>query len=106
MSEHYLLEIKRGFMVLTVLSQLDQPQYGYSLSKLLEDHNFVIETNTLYPLLRRLEKNGLLTSSWDTQETNPRKYYRRTKMGDDIYNDLVTYYQDLSKDLDKILKEK
>lgn len=71
----YIIELKRGTLVLAVLSQLKTPQYGYSLIETLNAHHIPIESGTLYPLLRRLEKQGLLNSTWDTQENRPRKYY-------------------------------
>src|SRR5690606_36005948 len=72
-------ELKRGTLTIGVLSQLHKPQYGYSLVALLEEKNFQVEAGTLYPLLRRLEKQGLLESKWDTNETRPRKYYMLSK---------------------------
>lgn len=60
---------------MVVLINLNKPEYGYSLVTKLQDAGIAIEQNTLYPLLRRLEKDGLLESSWDTSESRPRKYY-------------------------------
>ena len=71
------LELRRGTLVLSVLSQLAQPRYGYSLVQGLESKRVSIDPNTLYPLLRRLEKQGLLYSEWETGGPKPRKYYRR-----------------------------
>ncbi len=103
MKEHYQSEMRKGYMVLAVLSQLSEPQYGYSLSRSLEEHEFPIETNTLYPLLRRLEKAGLLESTWDTQESNPRKYYQKTTLGDDIYKALVEYHTSNKEVIDQLI---
>ncbi len=83
-----LVELKRGTITLVVLSQLTSPQYGYSLLQLLEEKHAGIEAGTLYPLLRRLEKQGLLVSEWDTTETRPRKYYQMSLMGKRIYHQL------------------
>jgi PadR family transcriptional regulator, regulatory protein PadR len=74
-------ELRRGVVILAVLSQLETGRYGYSLVQQLADKNFAIEEGTLYPLLRRLEKQGLLDSSWDTSEARPRKYYRINDAG-------------------------
>ena len=71
----HLQELRRGTVVLACLSILKQPGYGYGLLEALEQAGFAVEANTLYPLLRRLEKQGLLTSSWDTEEARPRKFY-------------------------------
>lgn len=75
-------------MSLAVLSQLQTPQYGYSLVQLLEDAGIVIEQSTLYPLLRRLEKQELVTSFWDTNESRPRKYYVLSDYGKEILEQL------------------
>ncbi len=73
--DNILQELRRGTLVMVVLINLNKPEYGYSLVTKLQDAGIAIEQNTLYPLLRRLEKDGLLESSWDTSESRPRKYY-------------------------------
>lgn len=65
----------KGALTLAVLSQIQTPQYGYSLVQLLEKLGIPIDQSTLYPLLRRLEKQELVTNTWDTSESKPRKYY-------------------------------
>ena len=72
------LELRRGTLVLSVLSQLRESRYGYALVQSLEKQGVEIDPNTLYPLLRRLEKQGLLQSRWETGGSKPRKYYQRT----------------------------
>ena len=79
--ENYTLELRRGMIILAVLSQLDEEQYGYSLIKLLAEQGFEIDQGTLYPLLRRLEDRGLLQSEWNTQGSRPRRYYRISSDG-------------------------
>lgn len=81
-------ELRRGTIVLSVLSQLSEPQYGYSLVAILEEKGVAIEPGTLYPLLRRLEKQGLLKSKWDTNEARPRKYYLISPLGREVYDEL------------------
>lgn len=76
-----VLELRRGTLVMLVLSQLREPAYGYALVKTLADHGIPIEANTLYPLMRRLEAQGLLASEWDNGGSKPRKYYRTTDEG-------------------------
>ncbi|WP_241963586.1 PadR family transcriptional regulator [Gordonibacter sp. 28C] len=76
-----VLELRRGTLVMLVLSQLREPAYGYALVKSLADHGIPIEANTLYPLMRRLEAQGLLASEWDNGGSKPRKYYRTTDEG-------------------------
>lgn len=82
--ENLLQELKRGTLVLSVLLNADESFYGYSLVTRLQDSGVDIEQNTLYPLLRRLEKQGLLESNWDTSESRPRKYYRISSYGEEI----------------------
>ena len=77
----HLQELRRGTVVLACLLILDQPNYGYALLEVLEQHGFAVDANTLYPLLRRLEKQGLLTSDWNTDESRPRKFYRTSAEG-------------------------
>lgn len=81
-------ELKRGTLVLVVLLSTGQPTYGYSLVQSLQEQGIDIEQNTLYPLLRRLEKQELLVSSWDTTESRPRKYYNISEFGQKILIDL------------------
>jgi PadR family transcriptional regulator PadR len=75
LSENVTLELRRGVIVLAVLSQLAGEQYGYSLLKSLSDLGLEVDQGTLYPLLRRLESQGLLESVWKLEEARPRRYY-------------------------------
>lgn len=84
------LELRRGIVVLAVLSQLESPQYGYSLIQRLAEQGLDIEEGTLYPLLRRLEKQGLLESEWDVGEARPRKYYTISPDGRKMLNTLTS----------------
>lgn len=74
-------ELRRGSVVLASLVALERPGYGYGLLDSLETAGFPVAANTLYPLLRRLESQGLLTSEWDTSEARPRKFYRTSAAG-------------------------
>ena len=78
-------ELRRGVVVLAVLSQLRTPQYGYSLRQALEAGGMPIEEGTLYPLLRRLEANGVLASAWNTDGAAPRRYYWLSDEGRRLY---------------------
>ena len=78
------LELRRGVVILAVLSQLDEEQYGYSLVKLLAKKGFEIDQGTLYPLLRRLEDKGFLQSEWRVEGSRPRRYYRISPKGTQI----------------------
>ncbi len=99
-----ITELRRGTLTLAVLSQLRTPQYGYSLVQLLEDSGVSIEQSTLYPLLRRLEKQELVTSSWDTTESRPRKYYVLSDYGVEIFLQLKAEWMRNSKELYGLLK--
>ena len=73
--ENVVLELRRGVIVLAALSQLGTEQYGYSLLKQLADLGLEVDQGTLYPLLRRLEAQGLLASDWKIEGSRPRRYY-------------------------------
>ena len=77
----HLQELRRGTVVLACLVRLRAPDYGYALLEALARDGIDVDTNTLYPLLRRLEKQGLLTSEWNTDEARPRKFYRTSEEG-------------------------
>jgi PadR family transcriptional regulator len=84
----HLQELRRGTVVVASLTVLRTPGYGYSLLETLSTAGFEVEANTLYPLLRRLESQGLLTSAWNTDEARPRKFYRTTAQGERLAADL------------------
>ena len=77
-----LTELRRGVVVLAALSQLRTPQYGYSLRQVLAEGGMPVEEGTLYPLLRRLESQGLLASEWNVESSPPRRYYRLNGEGE------------------------
>ncbi len=77
----HLQELRRGTVVLACLQLLRTPGYGYGLLETLAAKGFDTDANTLYPLLRRLEKQGHLTSEWNTDEARPRKFYRTSPVG-------------------------
>jgi PadR family transcriptional regulator PadR len=81
--ENMALELRRGLIALAVLSQLRQEHYGYSLIKLLTERGLEIDQGTLYPLLRRLESGGLLTSEWRVEGSRPRRYYQISGDGEE-----------------------
>ena len=78
----HLQELRRGTVVLGCLVQLRIPDYGYALLESLNALGITVDANTLYPLLRRLERQGLLTSEWNTDEPRPRKFYRTSADGE------------------------
>lgn len=103
--QNLVCELKRGTLVLSVLSQLEAPQYGYSLVQRLSDRGLAIEQNTLYPLLRRLEKQGLLESDWSLEENRPRRYYKLSPQGVSVLAQLHGEWDDLVRVIDRLLNE-
>jgi len=97
------LEFRRGALVLAVLSQLRGEQYGYSLKKALGEQGLEIDEGTLYPLLRRLEAQGLLRSRWRVEEGRPRRYYRISPLGEQIQRELAADWRALARALDRLL---
>ena len=97
-------ELRRGTLILLVLSQLREDMYGYSLVKQLNDHDIPMDANTLYPLLRRLEGQGLLQSQWDTGESKPRKYYQITQDGQAVLEKTREYWKAFSSNVDSLLE--
>ncbi len=98
-----MLELRRGILVLATLSQLKQARYGYALIQELGDHGLEIEQGTLYPLLRRLEEQGLLLSDWDVEGSRPRRYYRLSPEGAAILASLTVEWYGLAGIMDEIL---
>jgi PadR family transcriptional regulator, regulatory protein PadR len=96
-------ELRRGTLVLSVLSQLSEPQYGYSLVSILEEKGLSIDPGTLYPLMRRLEKQELLVSSWDTNEARPRKYYQLSETGKQVYGHLRQEWANLAEGVNRLM---
>lgn len=87
--DNLMLELKRGTIVMSVMSQLHKPTYGYSLVQTLTEKGYNIDASTLYPLLRRLESQGLLVSEWETSGSKPRKYYNKSDKGQRVYEALL-----------------
>ena len=86
----HIQELRRGTVVLACLIRLRAPDYGYALLESLNGLGILVDANTLYPLLRRLEKQGLLTSEWNTEEARPRKFYRTSPSGEQLAAALTT----------------
>ncbi len=98
----HLQELRRGTVVMAALATLSRPTYGYALLETLADSGFAVDANTLYPLLRRLEKQGLLTSEWNTEESRPRKFYRVSSAGQALLESLLTEWQQLHTSIEKL----
>ena len=98
-------EMNRGFLHILVLTLLEKDMYGYSMVKHMEMLGYKIEENTLYPLLRRLEKNGWIASKWDLTEDRPRKFYGITPEGRTLRAGLLEVWKNQNRVLDEITKE-
>jgi len=98
------LELRRGCLILAVLAQLRDEHYGYTLRKALADEGLAIEESTLYPLLRRLETQGLLTSEWREEEKRNKRFYRLSKDGEAVLELLLAEWNGINESLHKILK--
>lgn len=101
--ENVVLELRRGVIVLAVLSQLGSEQYGYSLLKLLADQGLDVDQGTLYPLLRRLEVQGYLQSVWKLEEARPRRYYVISPEGKKVLPKLKKEWAGIVSVMDKML---
>ena len=102
-TESLLLELRRGVLVLGVLAQLRQQAYGYSLKRSLTSLGLDIDEGTLYPLLRRLEAQGLLASEWSIEESRPRRYYRISPKGEELLRSLTAEWRALTRALEGVL---
>jgi DNA-binding PadR family transcriptional regulator len=102
--QNMLLELRRGILSIAVLSQLGSEQYGYSLLKALSDQGLVIDQSTLYPLLRRLESQGLLQSDWRiADETRPRRYYVISNQGRAVLAQLKKEWSAMTGTMNRML---
>ena len=103
--ENLKLELRRGCLTLAVLGQLRTERYGYTLRKALADDGLEIDEGTLYPLLRRLESQGLLVSQWREEDKRNKRFYRLSADGELILNQLLSEWQRINTSLNKILQE-
>lgn len=102
--ENLRLELRRGSLILAVLAQLRNEQYGYVLRKSLTDLGLAIDENTLYPLLRRLETQGLLASQWREEDKRNKRFYRLSAEGEAILGRLLAEHEAMNAALDRILR--
>jgi PadR family transcriptional regulator PadR len=101
--ENLRLELRRGSLVLAVLAQLRAEHYGYGLRKALADCGVTIDENTLYPLLRRLESQGLLLSEWREEGKRNKRFYRLSAVGARIFKRLLEEWRSINASLNKLL---
>jgi len=105
-TQNLVQELRRGLIILAVISQLHKEQYGYSLMKRLEEQGMQIEQGTLYPLLRRLEEQGLLESTWRVEASRPRRYYILSGFGKQVLNEMTSEWSRIKTIVDDLLNQK
>jgi PadR family transcriptional regulator PadR len=101
--ENLRLELRRGCLILAVLAELRIERYGYTLRKALADRGVEIDEGTLYPLLRRLEGQGLLMSEWREEDKRNKRFYQLSKEGKSVLKQLTSEWNAITKSLDKLL---
>lgn len=101
--ENLRMELRRGSLIIAVLAQLREEHYGYALRKALADQGMEIEESTLYPLLRRLETQGLLESEWREEDKRNKRFYRLSKDGANILKQLLEEWNGLNSSLKRIV---
>ena len=101
--ESMRLELRRGSLVMAVLSRLRIEQYGYSLRVALAEDGLEMEESTLYPLLRRLESQGLLTSEWREEDKRKKRFYRLSPEGEAVLKRLHDEWRRISASLERVL---
>jgi PadR family transcriptional regulator, regulatory protein PadR len=103
---NFVTEMNRGFLQILVLALLEKDMYGYSMVRTIRDLGYEVEENTLYPLLRRLEKNGWVKSKWDVSEDRPRKFYAITDAGRGLRSELLGIWKKQDEILKHLMEEK
>jgi PadR family transcriptional regulator len=101
--ENLRLELRRGCLILAVLAELRTEQYGYTLRKALQEHGMEIDESTLYPLLRRLETQGLLLSQWREEDKRNKRFYRLSPDGETMFERLTEEWQRMNAAFERIV---
>ena len=97
------LELRRGCLFVAVLAQLKSEQYGYTLRKSLSDDGLIIDESTLYPLLRRLESQGLLLSEWREENKRNKRFYRLSNSGAEVLGQLLDEWRRINSSIDRMV---
>ena len=101
--ESLRLELRRGSLVLAALAALKEEQYGYTLCRALTEQGMPIEESTVYPLLRRLETQGLLTSEWREENRRHKRFYRLSELGHEVLESLSEEWSAIKNSLERLL---
>jgi PadR family transcriptional regulator PadR len=102
--ENLRLELRRGCLSLAVLAQLREEHYGYTLRKRLSEYGLEIDESTLYPLLRRLEAQGVLVSEWREEAKRNKRFYRLSREGEAIFEQLLEEWRAINAAIHNILE--
>ena len=105
-TSHFETEMNRGFLQILVLAMLEKDMYGYAMVRTIRELGDEVEENPLYPLLRRLEKNGWVKSKWDVTEDRPRKFYGITDAGRGLRAELLNIWKKQDEILKQVMEEK
>ena len=105
LNEKLTQELRRGILVLATLSQLGEAKYGYDLISHFSGMGLDVEQGTLYPLLRRLEGQGLLESEWNVEGSRPRRYYKISPAGKEVLGRLAADWREMADVMDGLLKD-
>jgi PadR family transcriptional regulator PadR len=101
--ENLRMELRRGSVIVAALAQLRTEHYGYALRKALEDQGLSVDEDTLYPLLRRLESQGLLVSEWREEDRRRKRFYKISRTGEALLQRLLGEWRDINAALKRIL---
>ena len=101
--ENLRMELRRGSVIVAALAQLRTEHYGYALRKALEEQGLPVDEDTLYPLLRRLESQGLLVSEWREEDRRKKRFYRISRTGQALLDRLLAEWGDINAALKRIL---
>src|ERR1700756_4866166 len=104
--ENLRLELRRGCLTLAVLSQLRSEHYGYTLRKALDELGLEIDEGPLYPLLRRLESQGLLQREWREENKRKKRFYRLNANGETVLARLLSEFRLINASIDRIVADK
>jgi PadR family transcriptional regulator PadR len=99
------LELRRGCLIVAVLAKLREEYYGYTLRTALAEEGLAIEESTLYPLLRRLETQGLLASEWREEDKRNKRFYRLSAEGEATLARLLEEWNGINESIHKILQD-
>ena len=103
--ENLKQELRRGAIALVAMSRLQEARYGYAMIRGLSERGFDVGQDTLYPLLRRLEEQGLLESEWRVEDPRPRRYYRLNQSGREVFQALLAEWNEQDQIIRRIINE-